>query len=119
MQNCLKCGTKTQVYDSRLTDDGSGSLRRKRKCPKCGARHATIEMLDEPDISFQGPRPRNPDKAKPKKPEQKKKPQPKIQGGSKKPARLMTDDDYEEDYTYTADEMDFVRDVFGNSGDIE
>lgn len=116
MQNCLKCGTKTQVYDSRLTEDGS--LRRKRKCPKCGARHATIEMLDDIDVPFAGPREPSPPKQK-KKPEPKGKPQPKIQGGSKKPARLMTDDDYEEDYTYTADEMDFVRGVFGNSGEIE
>ena len=118
MQNCLKCGTKTQVYDSRLTDDGS--LRRKRKCPQCGARHATIEMLDETTIPFARPRQPSPPKPQPKKkPEVKGKPQPKIQGGSKKPARLMTDDDYEEDYTYTADEMEFVRGVFGNSGGRE
>lgn len=117
MQNCLKCGTKTQVYDSRLTEDGE--LRRKRKCPSCGARHATIEILDDVDVPFTGSRQPAPAKQPKKKPEPKGKPQPKIQGGSKKPARLMSDDDYEEDYTYTVDEMDFVRDVFGNGGGIE
>jgi hypothetical protein len=46
MQNCPKCQSKTDVYDSRLSMEGE--FRRKRKCKNvdCGFRYATIEVLD-------------------------------------------------------------------------
>jgi len=101
MQNCLKCGTKTAVYDTRLTD--TGDLRRKRKCPACNYRYTTIEMLDDIDVPVRTPNP-EPPKAKVKV----GKPQPKESGGSKKPARLMYDDE-EEDYGFS--DADVMRDL--------
>ena len=41
---CQKCGTRTGVYDSRISFEGN--TRRKRLCPKCSHRFATIEILD-------------------------------------------------------------------------
>lgn len=101
MQNCLKCGTKTLVYDTRLTD--TGDLRRKRKCPACNYRYSTIEMLDDVAVPVRTPNP-EPPKAKVKV----GKPQPKESGGSKKPARLMYDDE-EEDYGFS--DADVMRDL--------
>ena len=105
MQNCLKCGTKTSVYDTRLTD--TGDLRRRRKCPACNYRYSTIEMLDDTNVPVRGPR----KPAAEKQPVAKVKPgkpQPKESGGSKKPARLMYDDE-EEDYGFS--DADVMRDL--------
>lgn len=104
MQNCIKCGTKTAVYDSRLTVDGD--LRRKRKCPNCGFRYATIEVLDDIDIAVRGPRKLVETAAKPPEVVQAKrgKPQP------TKKKREDLDDMYEE-YDHTSDVQDAMRDL--------
>ena len=39
----------TQVKDSRVSDDGY-SIRRRRSCPKCGARFTTIEHIQMRDL---------------------------------------------------------------------
>lgn len=39
---CPKCKSKSKVYDSRPTKDGT--IRRHRKCLKCNHRYATIEV---------------------------------------------------------------------------
>ncbi len=41
---CPKCKTRTNVYDSRISFDGE--TRRKRLCPSCAYRFATVEVLD-------------------------------------------------------------------------
>jgi transcriptional regulator NrdR family protein len=40
---CPKCKSKSKVYNSRPTDDGT--IRRNRECLKCSHRYATIEVL--------------------------------------------------------------------------
>jgi len=104
MQNCIKCGTKTAVYDSRLTVDGD--LRRKRKCPNCGFRYATVEILDDIDIAVRGPKKLVETAAKPPEVVQAKrgKPQP------TKKKREDLDDMYEE-YDHTSDVQDAMRDL--------
>lgn len=42
---CPKCGARTNVYDSRISFEGQ--TRRKRSCPSCAHRFATIEILDK------------------------------------------------------------------------
>jgi transcriptional regulator NrdR family protein len=42
--SCPKCRERTNVYDSRISFEGN--LRRKRACPKCAHRFATVEILD-------------------------------------------------------------------------
>jgi len=105
MQNCLKCGTKTAVYDSRLTVDGD--LRRKRKCPNCGFRYATIEVLDDIDVAVRGPRKLV--EAAAKAPEVVQAKRGKAQPAKKK--RDLDDDMYEE-YDHSSD----VQDVFKELG---
>jgi len=39
---CPKCQSKSKVYNSRPTDDGT--IRRNRECLKCKHRYATIEV---------------------------------------------------------------------------
>ena len=41
---CPKCNARTGVYDSRISFEGY--TRRKRLCPQCNHRFATIEVLD-------------------------------------------------------------------------
>lgn len=41
---CPKCKERTNVYDSRISFEGT--TRRKRLCPACSHRFATIEILD-------------------------------------------------------------------------
>lgn len=41
---CPKCNARTNVYDSRISFEGN--TRRKRICPSCSHRFATIEVLD-------------------------------------------------------------------------
>lgn len=112
MQNCLKCGSKTAVYDSRA--DEEGNLRRKRKCLKCGARHATVEMLDDL-IPDHVPKEKSEPKVKKAKPQGK--PRAVSQGGSKKPVRH--EDDVYEDDGFDADDIGFARDISGFRGDFE
>lgn len=40
--NCIKCGNKSKVYDSRPHKD---SVKRHRQCLKCGHRYATLEVM--------------------------------------------------------------------------
>ncbi len=42
---CPKCKSKSKVYDSRPTKDGT--IRRNRECLKCRHRYATVEVLAE------------------------------------------------------------------------
>ena len=42
---CPKCKARTNVYDSRISFEGT--TRRKRLCPSCAYRFATVEVLDE------------------------------------------------------------------------
>jgi transcriptional regulator NrdR family protein len=63
MQNCPKCQSKTDVYDSRLSVEGE--FRRKRKCRGCGYRYATIEVLDAArPLDERQPKPKAPPKPK-------------------------------------------------------
>lgn len=105
MQNCIKCGHKTTVYDSRVTVDGD--FRRKRKCLGCGFRYATIEILDDIDIAVRGPRKLVETAAKPPQVVQAKrgKPQP-----APKKKREDLDDMYEE-YDHSSDVQDAMRDL--------
>lgn len=74
---CPKCKSRTSVYDSRISFDGK--TRRKRSCPSCSHRFATVEILDEdrPLVTNRIPKERKevkPKQAKPKaKPVSKKK----------------------------------------------
>lgn len=104
MQNCLKCATKTAVYDSRLTVDGD--LRRKRKCPNCGFRYATIEVLDDIDVAVRGPRKLVETAAKSPAVVQAKR-------GKAQPAKKKRDidDDMYEEYDPSSDIQDIVKDL--------
>lgn len=42
MSDCLKCGGKTDVKETRLSDHGL--LRRRRKCRQCGFKFSTREI---------------------------------------------------------------------------
>jgi len=105
MQNCAKCGTKTAVYDSRLTADGD--LRRKRKCPNCGFRYATIEVLDEINIAVRGMKKLV--EGAPKPPEVVKAKRGQAQPAKKKKREDL--DDMHEEYDYTSDVQDAMRDL--------
>lgn len=45
---CLKCGERTSVYDTRIdySDDSYGWVRRRRECVECGFRFKTTELPD-------------------------------------------------------------------------
>jgi len=45
---CTRCGTHTQVIDTRATMYGT---RRRRRCPACGFRFTTYERSDAPAIT--------------------------------------------------------------------
>jgi len=91
MQNCPKCQSKTDVYDSRLSVEGE--FRRKRKCRNsaCAFRYATIEVLDTAR-----PLSREPKEPKVKPPPKPKKVvAPKLKRPvSEKRVRRFDDDDY-------------------------
>lgn len=42
MSNCVRCGGKTMVHDSRPT--ATSDLRRRRRCTQCGFRFTTLEI---------------------------------------------------------------------------
>lgn len=107
MQNCPQCGSKTDVYDSRLSQEGE--FRRKRKCRGCGYRYATIEVLDAARPLDQEPR-----VAKPK-PEPKPK-REKVTKKVSKPVREQRVRRYDEE-EYTHSHMDYdVQDVVRDLG---
>lgn len=51
MLPCPKCKSRTDVYDSRFNP--LNQLRRKRICPKCAYRFATLEVLDKQNVLSQ------------------------------------------------------------------
>lgn len=87
MQNCPKCESKTDVYDSRLSVEGE--FRRKRKCRGCGYRYATIEVMDTSRPLEQEKR-----SAKPKEPTKPKKPVKVAKPVREKKVRRFDDDEY-------------------------
>jgi|TARA_E500000318_G_C3508467_1_gene191341 transcriptional regulator NrdR family protein len=40
--NCIKCGKKSKVYNSRPHQN---TIKRHRKCLKCGHKYATLEVI--------------------------------------------------------------------------
>lgn len=42
---CPKCGSDSYVIETRTVGDGSGEIRRRRVCSKCGYRYSTREIL--------------------------------------------------------------------------
>lgn len=108
MQNCPKCKSKTDVYDSRLSIEGE--FRRKRKCRNvsCAHRYATIEVLDTA----------RPLDQEPKEVKQNTEPKPKKDVVAKKPKttrekRVRRFDD--DDYTHSSMDYD-VQDVARDLG---
>jgi len=67
--NCIKCGKKSKVYNSRPHQD---SIKRHRKCLKCGHRYATLEVLFTVE-ELPEPKPKSPKLRLVKKPVRKKK----------------------------------------------
>lgn len=60
---CPKCKARTNVYDSRISFEGT--TRRKRICPSCTFRFATVEVLDEDrPLAKREPAPPKPKKEK-------------------------------------------------------
>jgi transcriptional repressor NrdR len=57
---CPTCQGRTEVYDTRLNREGL--VRRRRSCPGCAARFATIEILnlEQPLGKRESPEPREP-----------------------------------------------------------
>lgn len=91
---CPECGTRTDVYDSRL--NMQGLVRRRRSCSNCGTRFATIEVMnmyhplgkrEKPDA----PIPEPPPQVKAAKPERVKK--ERVRSPAKKTNAKESDDD--------------------------
>lgn len=97
---CPNCNARTNVYDSRISFEGN--TRRKRICPSCAHRFATIEVLDSDRPLEQrkqaAPRPKKDRVAKPAK-------KPAVERAVKKEKQKRYDD--EEDYIDTAFDEDF------------
>lgn len=72
--HCPECGTRTDVYDSRLNTQGL--VRRRRSCPKCGLRFATIEVMNVHQPLGSREDPEAPPPAPPPKPEKPKQEKP-------------------------------------------
>ena len=53
---CPKCQSKSKVYNSRPTDDGT--IRRNRECLKCKHRYATIEVSADIKKVVEFPKPK-------------------------------------------------------------
>lgn len=102
MQNCSQCGHKTDVYDSRLTEEGN--LRRKRKCRSCGYRYATIELLDEPNLQSRPTKKVAEVKPVKAKPLPKGKPEKTVK-------KKVVDDDMYESYDSDYEVQEIVRDL--------
>ena len=96
---CPKCKARTNVYDSRISFDGK--TRRKRSCPLCAHRFATVEVLDEdrPLVTNKVPKERK--EVKPKQARPQKKQSSVKRQIEKRPDRKDADVDY---YESTLDE---------------
>jgi transcriptional regulator NrdR family protein len=71
--NCIKCGKKSKVYNSR---PHQSTIKRNRECLKCGHRYATLEVLftvEELPKPKPKPKPKPPKLKLVKKPVRKKK----------------------------------------------
>jgi len=53
---CPKCQSKSKVYNSRPTDDGT--IRRNRECLKCKHRYATLEVSADIKKVVEFPKPK-------------------------------------------------------------
>ena len=105
---CPKCNARTNVYDSRISFEGN--TRRKRICPSCSHRFATIEVLDSG-------RPLEPRKQAAPKPNKTKLAKPAKKSATQrkqkveKTRRFDDEDEYEsatsfdEDFEYVAREL--------------
>jgi len=67
--NCIKCGKKSKVYNSR---PHQSTIKRNRECLKCGHRYATLEVLFTVE-ELPKPKPKPPKLKLVKKPVRKKK----------------------------------------------
>lgn len=105
---CPKCNARTNVYDSRISFEGN--TRRKRLCPSCSHRFATIEVLDTGRPLEQrkqaAPKPK---KARVAKSDKKRAPERSVK--KEKQKRYDDEDDYvdpsafDEDFEYVAREL--------------
>lgn len=105
---CPKCNARTNVYDSRISFEGN--TRRKRICPHCSHRFATIEVLDSARPLDQrkqaAPKPSKPKLAKPA-----KKSAAQRKQRVEKARRFDDEDEYlgettfDEDFEYVAREL--------------
>ena len=69
--NCIKCGKKSKVYNSR---PHQSTIKRNRECLKCGHRYATLEVLfTVEELPKPKPKPKPPKLKLVKKPVRKKK----------------------------------------------
>ncbi len=69
--NCIKCGKKSKVYNSR---PHQSTIKRNRECLKCGHRYATLEVLfTVEELPKPEPKPKPPKLKLVKKPVRKKK----------------------------------------------
>jgi transcriptional regulator NrdR family protein len=108
MQNCPKCKSRTDVYDSRLSEDNV--LRRKRLCKACGFRYATIEVMDTGRPLLQV-KERKPKEVKPVKPKVVAAPKPAKVAKPKKVRRFDEDDEYGIGSAFEAELYDVARDL--------
>ena len=102
---CPKCGARTGVYDSRISFEGI--TRRKRSCPSCSHRFATIEILDT-GRPLETRQPKAPVAKKVKPARVPKKSAPKR--AEKKPQRFDEEDGHYED-SFADDFEDVVREL--------
>lgn len=93
---CPKCGARTGVYDSRISFEGI--TRRKRSCPSCSHRFATIEILDK-GRPLEARKPKAPVAKKDKPARVPKKVAPKRVQEKKVRRFDEEDDDYEDSFT--------------------
>ena len=105
---CPKCGTRTNVYDSRISYEGT--TRRKRLCPSCSHRFATIEVLDTERALHS--KPGKPSKQKVEKPAKRIKEKPNARQGKSKTTRRPRDEQDPLDYSpWEEDFEEVVRDL--------
>lgn len=103
---CPKCNARTNVYDSRISFEGQ--TRRKRLCPECNHRFATIEILDRGrPLRKDKPKAPAPEKVKPARVPKKSAPK-KLK--EQKAKRFDEEDGHYED-SFTNDFYEVARDL--------
>lgn len=103
---CPKCKARTNVYDSRISFEGN--TRRKRLCPECSHRFATIEIIDG-GRPLKTRQPKAPVAKKVKPPRVAKKDPPKRIKQEK--ARRLDDEDGDYEDTFSNDFYEVARDL--------